>query len=126
MIKSKTKVNHDKGGKVSYQRSVVIQIIELAAKEIAGVASFGSSAGLALKSVFSKKFKKGIFLNFTEEGIETSVYLNALFGHSVNEVAYRVQENIKKSVESMTEYKIKRINVIIVGVKFQAEETAYV
>jgi len=122
----KTKVSVEKGGKVSYQRSVVVEIIELAAKEIAGVASFASSAGLAVKSAFSKKFKKGIFLNFTEDGIETTVYLNALFGHSVNEVAYRVQENIKKSVESMTEYKVKKINIIIVGVKFQAEESAYV
>lgn len=122
----KTKVSMEKGGKLSYERSVVVQIIELAAKEIAGVASFATGAGLAIKSAFSKKLKKGIYLNFTEEGIETTVYLNALFGHSVNEVAYRVQENIKKSVESMTEYKVKRINIIVVGVKFQAEESAYV
>ena len=126
MKKAKTKVSHEKGGKLSYQRSVVVQIIELAAKEIAGVASFGVGASLAIKSAFSKKYKKGIYLNFTEDGVETTVYLNALFGHSVNEVAFRVQENIKKSVESMTEYKVKRINVVVVGVKFQVEESAYV
>lgn len=122
----KTKVSVEKGGKVSYERSVVAEIIELAAKEIAGVASFAANAGLAVKSAFSKNFKKGINLIFTEDGIETTVYLNALFGFSVNEVAFRVQENIKKSVESMTEYKIKKINIVIVGVKFQLEESAYV
>ena len=111
----KTKISVEKGGKVSYERSVVLQIIDLAAKEIAGVASFAN-----------KKIKRGITLNFTEDGIETSVYLNALFGHSVSDVAYRVQENIKKSVESMTEYKVKRVNVIIEGVSFQAEERAYI
>lgn len=126
MAVKKTKVQIEKGGKLSYQKSVVVEIIELAAKEIAGVDSFNIGAGLALKGVFSKKYKKGIYLNFTEEGIETTVYLNAVFGHAVNEVAYRVQENIKKSVESMTEFKVKKINVIIVGVSFQAEESAYI
>lgn len=126
MKKRKFKISLHKGGKVSYQRSVVIQIIELAAKEIAGVASFAINAKSAIKGIVSRKYKKGIYLNFTEEGIETTVYLNALFGHSVSDVAYRVQENIKKSVESMTEYKVQKINVIIVGVAFQAEESAYV
>lgn len=126
MSTHKTKVNVSKGGKVSYERSVVTQIIELACKEIAGVASFAVGMKNAVRGVVSKKFKKGIYLNFTEDGIETTVYLNALFGHSVSDVAYRVQENIKKSVESMTEYKMKKINVIIVGVSFQVEETAYV
>ena len=96
MKKRKFKVSLHKGGKVSYKRSVVIQIIELAAKEIAGVASFAVNAKSAIKGIVSKKYKKGIDLNFTEEGIETTVYLNALFGHSVSDVAYRVQEKIKK------------------------------
>lgn len=126
MKKHKTKVNVEKGGKVSYQRSVVMQIIDLACKEIAGVASFAIGVKSAIRGAVSRRFKKGIYLNFTEDGIETTVYLNALFGHSVSDVAYRVQENIKKSVESMTEYKMKKINVIIVGVSFQAEESAYV
>lgn len=125
-MKQRTKVKMEKGGKVSYDRAVVLQIIDLAAKEIAGVASFALGAKSTIKGLVSKKFKKGIYLNFTEEGIETTVYLNALFGHSISDVAYRVQENIKKSVESMTEYKMKKINVIIVGVSFQAEESAYV
>ena len=126
MSTHKTKVNVSKGGKVSYERSVVTQIIELACKEIAGVASFAVGVKSTVRGMVSKKFKKGIYLNFTEEGIETTVYLNTLFGHSVSDVAYRVQENIKKSVESMTEYKMKKINVIIVGVSFQVEESAYV
>ena len=126
MATSKTKVNLTKGGKVSYERSVVLEIIELACKEISGVASFAVGVKGAVRGMVSKNYKKGIYLNFTEEGIETTVYLNTLFGHSVSDVAYRVQENIKKSVESMTEFKMKKINCIIVGVSFQVEETLYV
>ena len=125
-MSKKTNVSMEKGGKVSYDRAVVLQIIDLAAKEIAGVASFALGVKSTIKGIVSKKFKKGIYLNFSEEGIETTVYLNTLFGHSVSDVAYRVQENIKKSVESMTEYKVRKINVIIVGVSFQAEESAYI
>ncbi len=115
----------DEEGDLSYKKDIVVQIIELSAKEISGVHSFSSTLGLGLKSVFSRKLKKGIAINFTEEGLIIDTYLNILFGHSVNDVAFRVQENIKRSVEGMTEFKVKKVNVHVYGVSFQQNESLY-
>ena len=47
-----------------------------------------------------------------------------LFGYSVRDVAFRVQENIKSSVESMTDFKVASINVHVTGVVFNSAEEA--
>ena len=122
---SRKKLRIEEDGDLSYKKDVVIQIIELSAKEIAGVTSFSRTLGLGMKSLFSKKFKKGIAIDFAKDGIVVDVYLNILFGHSVNDIAFRVQENIKRSIESMTEYKVKRVNVNVYGVSFSQEESVY-
>lgn len=122
MNRFKSKISLNKDGNISYKRAIVVQIIELSAKEIAGVASFSSNAKIAFKKMFSSYFKKGINITPTEGGLELDVYINCNYGYSVNNVAYRVQENIKRSVESMTEFKVKRVNVHILGVVFDSND----
>ena len=50
MNRFKSKISLNKVGNISYKRAIVVQIIELSAKEIAGVASFSSNAKIAFKS----------------------------------------------------------------------------
>lgn len=125
MSRKNAKMKRKKNADLSYKREVVVQIIELAAKEISGVTSLSSTFGLHLRSLFSRKLKKGVAIVFSEHGLIIDVYVDMLFGHSVNDVAFRVQENIKRSVESMTEFKVKRVNVHVYGVAFQQDESIY-
>ena len=125
MSQKKAKFKRKKSADLSYKKEVVVQIIELAAKEISGVTALSSTFGLHLRSMFSRKLKKGVAIAFTEQGLIIDVYVDMLFGHSVNDVAFRVQENIKRSVESMTEFKVKRVNVHVYGVAFQQDESIY-
>ncbi len=110
---------------VSYRKSVVHSIITLAAKEISGVASLNAGVSF-VKRAFSRKFFKGIRLEYDKNRVFIDVFLNVYFGYSVNDVAFKVQENIKRSVESMTEYKVDSVNVHVVGVVFDSEQEAAV
>ena len=98
-----------KTGSISYGRNVVRNIISLAAKEISGVTSLHG---------------KGIRLWVFGKNINVDVYIVMKYGYSVPDVAYRVQENIKRSVETMTDYKIESVNINILGVHFPGEGTA--
>ena len=89
-----------------YGRNVVKDIIILAAKEIGGVACLQG---------------KGIRAEIFGKNINVDVYLVIEFGNSVPDVAYRVQENIKRSVETMTEYKIDTVNINVLGVRFPGD-----
>ena len=63
---------------------------------------------------------------FENNNARIDVFVNVKFGCSVKDVAFRVQENIKSSVESMTEYKVEAVNVHVVGVNFSEFERDFV
>ena len=99
----KSRYNADLTGKVNYGHKVVMSIISLATMEIRGVASLQG---------------KGIRTDTVGDLINIDVYIDVMIGFSCAEVAYRVQENIKRSVESMTHLRAGTINVNVLGVCF--------
>jgi len=115
-FKQKTMVSKD--GQVSYKRNVVLNIVRLSAKEINGVASLSNNGMSKLKLMFSKDYYQGCKIVFDDNNVSVDVFINVYFGYGVNDVAFRVQENIKRSIESMTEFKVEQINVYVRGVVF--------
>ncbi len=111
---------------LTYKKNVVMSIVSLAAQEINGVASISRSSVSLIKSALSKNISRGIVINFDENTVHIDVYINVKFGYAVKDVAFRVQENIKSSVESMTEYKVGKINVHIVSVNFSEIDSDFV
>jgi len=93
-------------GNVSYGKNVLLSIVSLAVKEISGVASLQG---------------KGVRTEVVGKTVNVDVFVNLRIGSSVTDVAFRVQENVKRSVESMTEYKVGAINVTVLGVVFDKE-----
>ncbi|MBQ8424724.1 MAG: Asp23/Gls24 family envelope stress response protein [Clostridia bacterium] len=112
---------------VTYKKKVIFSIVSLATQEINGIASICRNYVSAIKSVFNKNINKGIAIDFDKNGkVNINVFVNVKFGYSVKDVAFRVQENIKQSVESMTEFKVGQINVNVVGVTFNETDSDFV
>ena len=111
---------------VTYKKNVVMSIVSLATQEISGIASISRKSVSAIRSAFSKNINRGIIVDFENNNAKIDVFVNVKFGCSVKDVAFRVQENIKSSVESMTEYKVEAVNVHVVGVNFSESENDYV
>ena len=101
---AKSRYNADFTGKVNYGHKVVVSIISLAVMEISGVAGLRG---------------KGIRTESIGDTLNIDVYVDVMIGFSCAEVAYRVQENVKRSVESMTKLKTGTINVNVLGVSFE-------
>lgn len=120
--KLKTQVAEE--GNVSYKRNVVLSIVNLATQEINGVASLSSTAVSKIKRLFNKNYHRGVIIEFVDNSVYVDVFINVMFGFSVRDVAFRVQENIKSSIESMTDFKVEAINVNVTGVVFTEVETA--
>lgn len=111
---------------VTYKKNVVISIVSLATQEINGIASISRNSVSAIKSTFSKNINRGIIVEFEEKQAKIDVFVNVKFGYSVRDVSFRVQENIKSSVESMTEFKVSMVNVHVVGVTFSENDSDFV
>ena len=103
------KYSADSAGGVKYSNKVLVSIIELAVREIAGVAALSG---------------KGIRLDFNGKAVNAEIFIDVAADVSCTDVAFRVQENVKRSLETMTEFKAEKVNVNIVGVHFEKEEAA--
>lgn len=111
---------------VTYKKKVVTSIVSLATQEINGIASMAKTVKSAIKNTFRGNNSRGILVEFNDNLADIDVFVNVKFGYSVKDVAFRVQENIKSSVESMTEFKVHSVNVNVVGVTFNELENDFV
>lgn len=115
-------INTEDEGNVSYKKHVVLSIVKLATQEISGVAGLSSAGVPVLKRMLFKNYQRGIAIDFVDNNVYVDVFIDVVFGYSVKDVAFRVQENIKSSIESMTEFKVDTINVNVMGVVFSATD----
>ena len=123
MAGRKQRLIESEEGSLSYKRNVVLSIVKLASQEINGIASLSVNAFSCIKRMFNKNYNNGVVIEFGDDNdVYVDVYVNVLFGYSVRDVAFRVQENIKSSIESMTDFKVSAINVNVVGVVFGAND----
>ena len=95
----------NQSGKVVYNAGIVHNIVALAVAEVEGA--------LPLQGK-----KNGISLYLEKDGIYADVSVVVKYGYNVPELAYRIQQSIKQSVENMTLYKVVSVDVHIQDVVF--------
>ncbi len=98
-----------KEGKITYNKSIVRNIVTLAISEIEDV-SLSSS-------------KDAIKITHTSDSIDVQANVIINKEHCVTDIAFKIQENIKRNVETMSEYKIGKIDVNITDVVLDEETT---
>ncbi len=103
-------------GRVDIDRDILLSIINLATKEINGVESLTNQYLPWYKKVFKPK-SEGVSIKFDANStLKVDVYIKVYVGCSVPDIAYKVQENIKNSLNSMVGLKPGKINVHVYGV----------
>ncbi|MBE5741336.1 MAG: Asp23/Gls24 family envelope stress response protein [Clostridiales bacterium] len=94
-------------------KNMVVSIVTLATKEIKGVVDMYKSTRLTLKRLFNKNIGNGVKIKYTQNGILIDIYVVVSVDSEVNDVVYRIQQNVKNSITSLLPIKIKAINVHI-------------
>ncbi len=92
-------------GKITYNPNIVSGIVALAINEVEGV------------SLLNTK-NKGVKLNFEKQGIVADISVKVNSDCNVSSLAFQIQQSIKHNVESMTKYKVAKIDVHIQDVNF--------
>ncbi|RJX28027.1 MAG: Asp23/Gls24 family envelope stress response protein [Dethiobacter sp.] len=111
-------------GVVRIADEVVSIISGLAATEVDGVASMsGGIAGGIAEALGRKNLSKGVKVEVGEEEAAVDLYLIVRYGSRIPDVAWAVQENVKKAIENMTGLNVVRVNVHVQGVSFPQQKT---
>ena len=92
-------------GKITYNSDIVSGIVALSLHETEGIELIPSKS-------------KGIKVSFEKEGVFVDISVIAHYGYSVPELAYRIQQTVTQMVESMTKYKIAKVDVRVQSVVF--------
>jgi uncharacterized alkaline shock family protein YloU len=108
-------------GKITYNAGIVSGIVSLAVSEVDGVALLYKNKKSLIKRRNTRK--EGVKINFEKDGIYVDVTIKVYYGNNVPDIAFKIQQNIKHNVESMSEFKIANVDVHVLGIIFQ-EETA--
>jgi uncharacterized alkaline shock family protein YloU len=108
MINIKLNTKHDKTGKVVYNAGILNDIVALAVAEVEGTVPLQGK-------------RNGISLYLEKDGIYADVCVSVRYGYNVPDIAYRIQQTVKQSVENMTHYKVAEVDVHIQDVIFAEE-----
>lgn len=110
-------------GQIKISEDVISTIAGLAAAEVEGVSDMsGSIAGNITEMLGKKKnLSKGVKVVLEEEEVTIDVFIVVEYGVVIPEIAWKIQENVKSTVENMTGLEVTQVNVHIEGVNFKKE-----
>jgi len=112
----------DDHGKITFANEVVAIIAGLAASEIEGVAAMsGGIAGGIVEKLGRKNLSKGVKVEVGEKDTAIDLYIVVEYGARIPEIAWKIQENVKKAVETMTGLNVVEVNIHVQGVNFEKD-----
>ncbi len=99
-------------GKISYNESIVKGIVALAVQNVEGVVIKQNKRG-------ERAIKESIKTKNTPNGIYVSVSVCVSYGYTISDVAFNIQNSIRQNVETMSDYKISKVDVFVSDVLFE-------
>ena len=110
-------------GVVKIADEVVSIIAGLAATEIAGVSSMSGGIGGGIAEVLGRRnLSKGVKVDVGTEEAKIDIFIVVDYGTRIPDVAWEIQESVKKAIEDMTGLRVAHVNVHVQGVHFPKGE----
>lgn len=89
------------------------------ANEVDGVSGMSSGIADNITSVLGRKpTSKGVKVELSDKGVVIDFYITVDYGARIPDVAWKIQERVKSSVENMSGMHVNAINIHVQGVSF--------
>lgn len=115
-------VSLESNSNIKIADDVIAVIAGAAASEVPGVSSMAGGFAGGISEVFSGKrnFAKGIKVEAGEKETRIDVNIIVEYGVRIPDVAFEIQNRVKKAVEGMTGLKVLDVNVHVQGVNTES------
>ncbi|MBQ7278037.1 MAG: Asp23/Gls24 family envelope stress response protein [Clostridia bacterium] len=118
-----TNVESTQGGKVVFAEDVVATIAFLAAGEVEGIhAMIGTTMEGLGEKLGKKNYTKGVKVEVGTEECAVDITLAVKYGYRIQDVAQKVQQEIKNAIETMTGLRVVEVNVNVNAIFFEPEK----
>ena len=107
-------------GQITYANEVIATIVSVATTEVEGISGIAGSG--AISGILAKgKTPRGVKVDMNGEDINVDVSVTVDYGMPIQKVGRNAQENVRKSIESMTGLHVEKVDLHVVGVSFEKE-----
>ena len=103
---------------IKISNDVVAVIAGVAVSEVQGVSGLDGGFAGGISEVLSgkKNLAKGIKVESAEKDVKIDVNIIVEYGSRIPDVAFEIQNRVKKAVENMTGLNVEEVNVHVQGV----------
>lgn len=109
-------------GAVKVTNEVVAIIAGIAAIEVPGVSTMsGGIAGGIAEALGRKNLSKGVKVEVGDKEAAIDLYIIIDYGCRIPDVAWNIQEKVKKAVENMTGLRVVEVNIHVQGVNIEKD-----
>ncbi|MCC5025339.1 MAG: Asp23/Gls24 family envelope stress response protein [Candidatus Synoicihabitans palmerolidicus] len=112
-------------GDIKINHNVIAGIVRLASLQVNGVAGVGGGIVDGIGEIFTKKEAdhRGVRVNESKNGeYEIEVRIVVTYGSEIGRTAYEVQVDVRKQVMAMTGKEVRKVDVIIEGVRLPGDK----
>jgi len=99
-------------GQITYANEVISTIVSVATTEVDGISAIAGNIGL---------LPRGVRVDMNGEDVSVDVSVTVDYGMPIQKVGRSAQENVRKSIESMTGLHVEKVDLHVVGVSFEKE-----
>jgi len=112
----------ENAGTIKIANEVVAIIAGLAAADVNGVAGMsGGIAGDIVEILKGKNLSKGVKVEVGEKETAIDLFIIVEFGFRIPDIAWEIQNKVKKAVENMTGLTVVEVNIHVQAVNFEKE-----
>ena len=119
-INTAEKEKDQESGQITYANEVIATIVSVATTEVEGISGIAGSG--AISGILAKgKTPRGVRVDMNGENVGVDVSVTVDYGMPIQKVGRNAQENVRKSIESMTGLNVEKVDLHVVGVSFEKE-----
>ena len=107
-------------GQITYANEVISTIVSVATTEVEGIS--GIVGATSMTGIIGKgRTPRGVRVDMDGKDVNVDVSVTVDYGMPIQKVGRNAQENVRKSIESMTGLHVEKVDLHVVGVSFEKE-----
>ncbi|MBR5157199.1 MAG: Asp23/Gls24 family envelope stress response protein [Clostridia bacterium] len=108
-------------GEVKISEDVISVVAGLAVSEVDGVEVANSITDGIVEKFVKKNYSKGIRVEMNENEVSVDVHVVVEYGIKIPDVAWELQETVKKNIETMTNLSVLGVNIFVEGISIERD-----
>ncbi len=107
-------------GQITYATEVISTIVSVATTEVEGIS--GIAGGGAISGIIGRgKAPRGVKVDVNGNRVSVDISVSVDYGIPIPKVGRNCQENVRKSIETMTGLTVEKVDLHVVSVSFEKE-----